>query len=148
MLHQEEIDLIFNETNSQVFNDLIIRTDVMNIDKAKDEGALAFFGDKYDDDVRVVSIGNFSKELCGGTHVDKSNDVGLIVLTSESSIGSNLRRVEMLSGVEAYNFLSVAYKSYQDVSKILKTSVDEVPKKLNSFLENYEELTSKLSQLK
>ena len=145
---QEEIDLIFNETNSQVFNDLIIRTDVMNIDKAKDEGALAFFGDKYDDDVRVVSIGNFSKELCGGTHVDKSNDVGLIVLTSESSIGSNLRRVEMLSGVEAYNFLSVAYKSYQDVSKILKTSVDEVPKKLNSFLENYEELTSKLSQLK
>src|SRR5210317_1193833 len=145
---QEEIDLIFNETNSQVFNDLIIRTDVMNIDKAKDEGALAFFGDKYDDDVRVVSIGNFSKELCGGTHVDKSNDVGLIVLTSESSIGSNLRRVEMLSGVDAYNFLSVAYKSYQDVSKILKTSVDEVPKKLNSFLENYEELTSKLSQLK
>ena len=147
-VQQEEIDLIFNETNSQVFNDLIIRTDVMNIDKAKDEGALAFFGDKYDDDVRVVSIGNFSKELCGGTHVDKSNDVGLIVLTSESSIGSNLRRVEMLSGVEAYNFLSVAYKSYQDVSKILKTSVDEVPKKLNSFLENYEELTSKLNQLK
>ena len=105
----------------------------MNIDKAKDEGALAFFGDKYDDDVRVVSIGNFSKELCGGTHVDKSNDVGLIVLTSESSIGSNLRRVEMLSGVEAYNFLSVAYKSYQDVSKILKTSVDEVPKNLIPF---------------
>jgi len=147
-VNQNELDLIFNETNSQVFNDLSIKTDIMNIDKAKDEGALAFFGDKYDDDVRVVSIGNFSKELCGGTHVNKSNDVGLVVLTSESSIGSNLRRVEMLSGVEAYNFLSIAYKSYQDVSNILKTSVDEVPKKLNSFLENYEELTSKLNRLK
>lgn len=147
-VNQNEVELIFNETNSQVFNDLVISTDVMNIDKAKEEGALAFFGDKYDDDVRVVSIGNFSKELCGGTHVQRSNDVGLIVLTSESSIGSNLRRVEMLSGIEAYNFLSVAYRSYQDVSNILKTSVEDVPKKLNSFLENYEELSSKLTRLK
>jgi alanyl-tRNA synthetase len=120
----------------------------MNIDKAKDEGALAFFGDKYDEDVRVVSIGNFSKELCGGTHVSNSHDVGLIVLTGESSIGSNLRRVEMLSGIEAYSFLTKAYNSYSNVSEILKTSVDDVPKKLSTFLEDYEELNSKIAKYK
>jgi alanyl-tRNA synthetase len=120
----------------------------MNIEKAKEEGALAFFGDKYENDVRVVSIGNFSKELCGGTHVKNSNDVGLIVLTSESSIGSNLRRVEMLSGIDAYNFLSNAYQSYESVSQILKTNIEDVPIKLQSFLEDYEELSSKLSRFK
>ncbi|MBL6832986.1 MAG: alanine--tRNA ligase [Candidatus Actinomarina sp.] len=145
---QDELDSIFKETNKQVFYDLEIETNIMNIEKAKEEGALAFFGDKYENDVRVVSIGNFSKELCGGTHVKNSNDVGLIVLTSESSIGSNLRRVEMLSGIDAYNFLSNAYQSYESVSQILKTNIEDVPIKLQSFLEDYEELSSKLSRFK
>ena len=90
---------IFETANKVIFDDLEVNTNIMNIDKAKDEGALAFFGDKYEDDVRVVNIGSFSKELCGGTHVKNSHDVGLVVLTQESSIGSNLRRVEMLSGL-------------------------------------------------
>ncbi|MDB3961340.1 hypothetical protein N9433_03000, partial [Acidimicrobiia bacterium] len=145
---KEELDIIFKESNRSVFGDLNIQTDIMNIQKAKDEGALAFFGDKYDDDVRVVSIGNFSKELCGGTHVSNSHDVGLIVLTGESSIGSNLRRVEMLSGSDAYNFLTNAYNSYASVSEILKTTVEDVPKKLSAFLEDFEELTSKVSKYK
>ena len=145
---KEELDIIFKESNQSVFSDLNIQTDIMNIQKAKDEGALAFFGDKYDDDVRVVSIGSFSKELCGGTHVTNSHDVGLIVLTGESSIGSNLRRVEMLSGSNAYDFLTNAYKSYASVSEILKTTIEDVPKRLTSFLEDYEELTSKVSKYK
>ena len=145
---QDELNVIFKDSNKNVFSDLDINTNVMNIEKAKDEGALAFFGDKYEDDVRVVSIGNFSKELCGGTHVSNSHDVGLIVLTSESSIGSNLRRVEMLSGAEAYNFLTEAYSSYANVSNLLKTTVEEVPKKLKSFLEDYEELNNKISKFK
>ena len=96
---QEELNEIFTLSNKNVFSDLKVDTKIMNIDEAKKEGALAFFGDKYDDDVRVVNIGNFSKELCGGTHVSNSNEIGLIVLLNESSIGSNLRRVEMLSGL-------------------------------------------------
>ena len=99
---QEELDEIFALSNSAVFEDYEVNTNIMNIDQAKSEGALAFFGDKYEDDVRVVNIGDFSKELCGGTHVHNSHDVGLIVLLQESSIGSNLRRVEMLSGKLAY----------------------------------------------
>ena len=110
---QEELNEIFTLSNKNVFSDLKVDTKIMNIEDAKKEGALAFFGDKYDDDVRVVNIGNFSKELCGGTHVSNSNEIGLIVLLNESSIGSNLRRVEMLSGFEAYDFMTNAYNSYK-----------------------------------
>ena len=98
----------------------------MNIDDAKKTGALAFFGDKYGDDVRVVDIGDHSKELCGGTHVSSSSEIGLVVLTNESSIGSNLRRVEMLSGFLAFEFLSNAKTSLNKVSDILKVQEDKV----------------------
>ena len=140
----EELDDIFQMSNDNIYKDLLVDTNVMNIDKAKEEGALAFFGDKYDDDVRVVNIGNFSKELCGGTHVHNSNEVGLIVFLNESSIGSNLRRIEMLSGEQAYSFMSNAYKSYKSVSDMLQTNIEQVPEKLKSFLETYEDIKSKV----
>jgi alanyl-tRNA synthetase len=139
----EELDEIFTLSNNAIFDDFIVKTEIMNIDDAKNQGALAFFGDKYDDDVRVVNIGEFSKELCGGTHVHNSNDVGLIVLLQESSIGSNLRRVEMLSGKLAYEFLFSAYKSYKSVSNLLNVSVDDVPLKLQSQLETLESYEDK-----
>ena len=145
---QEELDEIFALSNSAVFEDYEVKTNIMNIDEAKNEGALAFFGDKYEDDVRVVNIGNFSKELCGGTHVHNSHDVGLIVLLQESSIGSNLRRVEMLSGKLAYEFLSNAYKSYKSVSNILKVSVDDVQSKLQSQLQTLETYEDKFKKIR
>ena len=144
----EQLTEIFSLSNKNVFQDLDVSTKIMNIDDAKKEGALAFFGDKYDDDVRVVNIGEFSKELCGGTHVGNSNEIGLIVLLNESSIGSNLRRVEMLSGYEAYDFMTNAYNSYKNVSNILKTNIDDVPTKLETFLNTYEELKSKIDKYK
>ena len=145
---QEELNEIFTLSNKNVFSDLKVDTKIMNIDEAKKEGALAFFGDKYDDDVRVVNIGNFSKELCGGTHVSNSNKIGLIVLLNESSIGSNLRRVEMLSGFEAYDFMTNAYNSYKSVSNLLNTNIENVPTKLESFFNSYEELKSQVDQFK
>ncbi len=144
----EQLSEIFSLSNKNVFQDLHVSTKVMNIDEAKKEGALAFFGDKYENDVRVVNIGEFSKELCGGTHVGNSNEIGLIVLLNESSIGSNLRRVEMLSGYEAYDFMTNAYNSYKNVSNILKTNIDDVPTKLENFLNTYEELKAKIDKYK
>ena len=144
----EELDEIFKLSNNAIFDDFIVKTEIMNIDDAKEQGALAFFGDKYDDDVRVVNIGDFSKELCGGTHVHNSNDVGLIVLLQESSIGSNLRRVEMLSGRLAYEFLFSAYKSYKSVSELLNVSVDDVPLKLQSQLETLESYEDKFKNIR
>ena len=145
---QEELNEIFTLSNKNVFSDLKVATKIMNIEDAKKEGALAFFGDKYDDDVRVVNIGNFSKELCGGTHVSNSNEIGLIVLLNESSIGSNLRRVEMLSGFEAYDFMTNAYNSYKSVSNLLNTNIENVPTKLESLFNSYEELKSQVDQFK
>ena len=145
---QEELNEIFTLSNKNVFSDLKVDTKIMNIDDAKKEGALAFFGDKYDDDVRVVNIGNFSKELCGGTHVSNSNEIGLIVLLNESSIGSNLRRVEMLSGFEAYDFMTNAYNSYKNVSTLWNTHIENVATKLESFFNSYEELKSQVDQFK
>ena len=145
---QEELNEIFTLSNKNVFSDLKVDTKIMNIDEAKKEGALAFFGDKYDDDVRVVNIGNFSKELCGGTHVSNSNEIGLIVFLNESSIGSNLRRVEMLSGFEAYDFMTNAYNSYKSVSNLLNTNIENVPTKLESLFNSYEELKSQVDQFK
>mgnify|MGYP001390359146 FL=1 len=143
-----ELDEIFNLSNETIFKDFEVNTNIMNIEDAKKQGALAFFGDKYDDDVRVVNIGDFSKELCGGTHVHNSHDVGLIVLLQESSIGSNLRRVEMLSGKLAYEFLFKAYKSYKSVSNVLNVSIDEVPARLKSQLETLETYQDKFKNLR
>ena len=143
-----ELDEIFNLSNETIFKDFEVNTNIMNIEDAKKQGALAFFGDKYDDDVRVVNIGDFSKELCGGTHVHNSHDVGLIVLLQESSIGSNLRRVEMLSGKLAYEFLFKAYKSYKSVSDILNVSIDDVPARLKSQLETLETYQDKFKNLR
>lgn len=146
-VNEKELDHVFKLSNDVIFNDFNVNTEIMNINKAKEEGALAFFGDKYDEDVRVVNIGDFSKELCGGTHVHNSHDVGLIVLLQESSIGSNLRRVEMLSGGLAFDYLSNAYKSFQSVSNLLKVPLEQVSSKINSQLETLESYKDKISKL-
>jgi len=143
-----ELDEIFSLSNNAIFNDYDVNTEIMNIDEAKNQGALAFFGDKYDDDVRVVNIGDFSKELCGGTHVHNSNDIGLIVLLQESSIGSNLRRVEMLSGKYAYEFLLNAHKSYKSVADILQVSEENVSTKLQKQLETLEKYEEKINNFR
>ena len=78
----------------------------MTIEEAKKQGAIAEFGEKYGERVRVVTIGDFSKELCGGTHVHNTAQLGLVKLLGESSIGSGVRRIEALVGVDAYNFLA------------------------------------------
>ena len=144
----DELDEIFTLSNNAIFSDFKVKTEIMNIDEAKNQGALAFFGDKYDDDVRVVNIGDFSKELCGGTHVHNSNDVGLIVLLQESSIGSNLRRVEMLSGKHAYEFLTSAYKSFKSVADILQVSEENVSNKLQKQLETLETYKEKIDKFR
>ena len=141
---EDDLNQIFELSNSIVFANTAVDVNTMHIDKAKEEGALAFFGDKYGDQVRVVDIGEHSKELCGGTHVDNSTSIGLVVLTNESSIGSNLRRVEMLSGFNAYEFLYKAKNSYAEVADILGVQEEKVLDKLENTLNSFEELSNKI----
>ena len=141
---EDDLNQIFDLSNSIIFTNTSVNVNIMHIDKAKEEGALAFFGDKYGDEVRVVDIGEHSKELCGGTHVNNSTSIGLVVLTNESSIGSNLRRVEMLSGFNAYEFLYKAKHSYAEVANILGVQEEKVLDKLENTLNSFEELSNKI----
>jgi len=141
---EDDLNSIFELSNTVIFHNTSVSVSTMNIDQAKKEGALAFFGDKYGENVRVVDIGDHSKELCGGTHVQNSSNIGLVVLTNESSIGSNLRRVEMLSGLSAFEFLIKAKNSFADAANILGVQEEKVISKLENVLYQYEELSGKM----
>ena len=120
--------------NEVLARDLDVRADVMGIDEAKKQGAIAEFGEKYGERVRVVTIGDFSKELCGGTHVHNTAQLGLVKLLGESSIGSGVRRIEALVGVDAYNFLAREHTVVAQLTELIKGRPEELPEKVSAML--------------
>ena len=113
--------------NEVLARDLDVTAEVMSIDEAKKQGAIAEFGEKYGERVRVVTIGDFSKELCGGTHVHNTAQLGLVKLLGESSIGSGVRRIEALVGVDAYNFLAREHTVVAQLQELVKGRPEELP---------------------
>ena len=125
-----------DRVNSQLVRDLPVSAEVMSQEEAKKSGAIALFGEKYGDEVRVVSVGDWAKELCGGTHVTRSSQLGLVKLLGEASIGSGVRRVEALVGVDAYRFFAREHLILNSVNEVLKvTKVEELPERIESTLE-------------
>jgi alanyl-tRNA synthetase len=122
------------QINEVLARDLDVRADVMSIDEAKKQGAIAEFGEKYGERVRVVTIGDFSKELCGGTHVHNTAQLGLVKLLGESSIGSGVRRIEALVGVDAYNFLAREHTVVAQLQELVKGRPEELPEKISAML--------------
>ncbi len=120
--------------NEVLARDLDVRADVMGIDEAKKQGAIAEFGEEYGERVRVVTIGDFSKELCGGTHVHNTAQLGLVKLLGESSIGSGVRRIEALVGVDAYNFLAREHTVVAQLQELIKGRPEELPEKVSAML--------------
>ena len=114
--------------NSLLLDDLTISAEVMSQAQAKKLGAMALFGEKYGDRVRVVSVGDWARELCGGTHVSRSGQLGVIKLLSESSIGAGVRRVEALVGTDAYRFLAREHILLNSLTSLIKGArVEELP---------------------
>ncbi|MET9931569.1 DHHA1 domain-containing protein, partial [Streptomyces sp. NPDC006324] len=120
--------------NEVLSRELEVHAEVMPIDEAKRQGAIAEFGEKYGEQVRVVTIGDFSKELCGGTHVHNTAQLGLVKLLGESSIGSGVRRIEALVGVDAYNFLAKEHTVVAQLQELVKGRPEELPEKISAML--------------
>jgi alanyl-tRNA synthetase len=121
--------------NDLVLADLGVHAEIMTQDEARRSGAMALFGEKYGDAVRVVSVGDWARELCGGTHAGRSGQLGVIKLLGESSIGSGVRRVEALVGADAYRFLAREHTLVAQLSEALKARPEELPDRVNDLVE-------------
>ena len=111
-----------------------MHAEVMTQDEARASGAMALFGEKYGDAVRVVSVGDWARELCGGTHAQRSGQLGLVKLLGEASIGSGVRRVEALVGTDAYEFLAREHAVVGQLTEALKVRPEELPERIASIL--------------
>jgi alanyl-tRNA synthetase len=121
--------------NELVIDDLAVHAEIMSQDEAIKSGALALFGEKYGDEVRVVSVGDWARELCGGTHAGTSGQLGVVKLLGESSIGSGVRRVEALVGTDAYRFLAREHLLVAQLSGALKARPEELPERVADIVE-------------
>ena len=120
--------------NSLLIENLQVRAEVMTQDEARATGAMALFGEKYGEAVRVVSVGDWARELCGGTHAQSSGQLGLVKLLGEASIGSGVRRVEALVGTDAYDFLAREHAVVGQLTEALKVRSEELPERIASIL--------------
>jgi alanyl-tRNA synthetase len=121
--------------NDLVLADLGVHAEVMTQDQARRAGAMALFGEKYGDAVRVISVGDWARELCGGTHAGRSGQLGVVKLLGESSIGSGVRRVEALVGADAYRFLAREHVLVAQLSEALKARPEELPERVDDIVE-------------
>jgi alanyl-tRNA synthetase len=143
----EELSEIEGEVNQRLVENSRVKTVITTKEEAEAMGALAFFGDKYGDIVRVVEVGDYSTEFCGGTHTRTSGQVGPLLVVSESSIGSNLRRVEALTGMAAYDRIVAMRASLSDAGTMLNTGPFDVPNRLSALIERLSGLEEKLDSI-
>ena len=143
------LDDVEARVNALLLDDLAVTAEVMSQDEAKKLGAMALFGEKYGDRVRVVSVGDWARELCGGTHVGRSGQLGIVKLLSESSIGAGVRRVEALVGVDAYQFLAREHVLLNSLTQIIKGArVEELPARINDLVSKMRDIEKELSTLR
>ncbi len=143
----QELGEIEAEINRRLVANHDVTTTITTKEQAEEMGALAFFGDKYGDVVRVVEVGDFSVEFCGGTHTHTAGQVGPLAIVSESSIGSNLRRVEALTGMAAYDHLVAVRGALGRTGELLRTSPDQVPQRVEQLLEKVHGLEERLETI-
>jgi len=144
----EQIQDIENLVNQQIRRNLEVSVDLMPIDEAKGKGAMALFGEKYDDIVRVLTMGDFSIELCGGTHVNRTGDIGLFKIMSESSIASGVRRIEATTGQMAIDLVHSDDKRLNEMMALLKVDKLNMVPRLSQLVEQTKQLEKVIEQLK
>jgi alanyl-tRNA synthetase len=144
----DELAEVERLANEQILNNLTVDTNVMPLDEAIKTGAMALFGEKYGDEVRVVTAGDFSRELCGGTHVGRTGDIGLCKITSEGSISSGVRRIEAVTGETALDRFRAASESLGKIAFLLRSSESELVDQVERMSAHQKVLEKQVEQLK
>jgi alanyl-tRNA synthetase len=147
-LTAQELTSVERLVNAQIRRNEPAQTAVMEYDQAVASGAMALFGEKYEKDVRVLRIGDFSVELCGGTHVGRAGDIGLFKITSESGVASGVRRIEAITGEQAIDYMEQHEALIRDVAGQLRSSRDEVPDKVRDVLDRVRQMEREIRTLK
>jgi len=143
------IQEVESRVNTLLLEDWEVTAQVMSQSEAKALGAMALFGEKYGDNVRVVSVGDWARELCGGTHVSRSGQLGVVKILSESSIGAGVRRVEAVVGVDAYRFLAREHILVNQLTELIKGSKpEELPERISELLGKMREIEKELSAIR
>jgi alanyl-tRNA synthetase len=138
-----------SRVNALLLEDWEVTAEIMSQDEAKKLGAMALFGEKYGDRVRVVSVGDWARELCGGTHVARTGQLGLVKLLSESSIGAGVRRVEALVGVDAYKFLAREHILVNQLTDLIKgAKSEELPERISELINKLKDTEKELGQVR
>jgi alanyl-tRNA synthetase len=147
-LSDKEIEEIEYLVNEKIWDDIAVATRLLERNEAMAEGAMALFGEKYEETVRVVSMGDFSKELCGGTHVGASGEIGLFKIHSETGIASGVRRIEALAGRSAFAEVQSLYRSERQVGSLLHAgSREEIAAKVEGMIKNLKAMEKQLAEL-
>ncbi len=148
-LKPEELDAIEEMVNAEIRRNTPVEIELLDIETARKKGAVALFGEKYGDTVRVLTMGNgFSMELCGGTHVSRTGDIGLFKIVSEAGIASGIRRIEAVTGGNAFRYLDSARVVLQKVAHLVKASPDGVLEKVGALANSQKQLEREVAALK
>jgi alanyl-tRNA synthetase len=147
-LSSNELHRVEEMVNSTIRSNAPAETRVMALDDAVASGAMSLFGEKYDSDVRVLSIGDFSMELCGGTHVERAGDIGLFKITNESGVAAGVRRIEAVTGAAAYEWVVRTDQVLRDVAALLRGSREDVDEKVRELVDRSKRLEKEVQQLK
>jgi len=147
-LSREDLYKIESFINRKIRENLEVVTTIMNVEEALRMGAMALFGEKYGEKVRVVMISDFSIELCGGTHTSRTGDIGIFKIQNETGVASGVRRIEAITGEAAYNFIKQEERELEQIAQTLKASQGEVFQKVERLLERQKELERELSSYK
>jgi alanyl-tRNA synthetase len=144
----QELQRVEELVNSAIRGNAPVETRVMALDEAVAAGAMSLFGEKYESDVRVLSIGDFSMELCGGTHVERAGDIGFFKILSESGVAAGVRRVEAVTGKTAYEWVVHTDQVLRDIAAMLRGSREDVDEKVRELVERSRKLEKEVQQLK
>lgn len=147
-LTEEEINTLEDLVNRKIMEVFNVNTNLMTLDEAKESGAMALFDDKYGDKVRVVSVGEFSKELCGGTHVRNSGEIGLFKIISEAGVAAGIRRIEAVTGINAIKYMEEKQRLLKEACNALKCNEKDVLKKISSQNAEIKEKEKEIAELK